>query len=495
MHADGGSPGPATAMSTEAMPDGRRAPTGFLWGAATSAYQIEGAATEDGRGPSIWDTFSRIQGAIRGGDTGDEAADHYHRMADDVAMMADMRLRSYRFSVAWPRIQPDGEGAWNEAGMDFYRRLVDHLLAADIVPFVTLYHWDLPQRLQDRGGWPRRDLAYRFADYAAHVFEALGDRVPFWATINEPWCAAFLGYGSGVHAPGIVDPPEATTAAHHLLLAHGLAVQAIRAAAGPKVMVGIVLDPQPIEAASQQPADLEAARRVDGMRNRLFLDPILRGHYPPDVLDDLSSTVDLGFIRPGDEPCIATPIDVLGINYYRPTTVAATPDDRGGDGGSGHAALPPWPGAERAMTVAQPLPRTAMGWEIRASSLRDLLVGLRRAYGDVPLFVTENGAAYEDSVGPDGVVDDRARIDYLDQHIRAALEAVEAGVDLRGFFVWSLLDNFEWSEGYARRFGLVYVDYPTQRRILKSSAHWYRQVIREGGPTDATLRPRAGGAG
>ncbi len=471
---------PARSASNARVPD-------FLWGAATSAYQIEGAVSDDGRGPSIWDTFVQTPGRIRNGDTGHVADDHYHQMEDDVALMAELGLRSYRFSVAWPRIQPKADDGWNADGMDFYRRLVDALLAAGIVPFVTLYHWDLPQWLQDRGGWPWRDVAGRFADYAGHVFEALGDRVPFWTTLNEPWCSAFLGYGSGRHAPGIVDPPAAVVAAHHLLLAHGLAVQAIRATAGDGTMVGIVLDSQPVEAASPLAADLDAARRVDGIRNRLFLDAILRARYPEDVLEDLWAAQDLGFIRSGDNATIGEPVDMIGLNYYRPTTVAATADGRGGDGATGEGR-PPWPGAERAVGVARPGPRTDMGWEIRASCLRDLLLSVRRTYGDIPLYVTENGAAYRDSLGPDGAVDDRARIEYLDAHIRCALEAAAAGVDLRGYFVWSLLDNFEWTEGFDRRFGLVYVDYPTQRRIPKRSARWYGRVIHDGGPSDEALR-------
>jgi len=428
-------------------------PEGFLWGAATSAYQIEGATSADGRGVSIWDTFCRVPGKVRGADTGDVATDHYHRWREDVALMRRLGLRSYRFSVAWPRIQPHGQGAVNQAGLDFYRRLVDELLDAGIVPFLTLFHWDLPQSLQDAGGWPARDTAYRFADYARIVFEALGDRVPYWTTLNEPWCAAFLGYGQGVHAPGIVDEQQSVTAAHHLLLAHGLAVEAMRGAGGSGARIGIVLDPQPMSISST-PEALEAARRADGMHNRFFLHPIFKGEYPDDVLADLAGHLDLSHIQADDLRTIAAPIDVLGVNYYRRLSVGTGPPVH---------------------------PTTSMGWEVDASGLFDLLLHIHQTYGPIPMLITENGAAYDDNVGPEGGVHDPERTAYLEQHVRAAWQVVQAGIDLRGYFVWSLLDNFEWAEGYGRRFGLVYVDYATQQRIPKDSARWYQRVIAQNG--------------
>jgi beta-glucosidase len=437
-------------------------PEGFLWGAGTSAYQIEGAASSDGRGVSIWDTFCRIPGKVRGGDTGDVATDHYHRWKEDVALMRDLGLRSYRFSVSWPRIQPDGVGATNERGLDFYRYLVDELLEAAIVPVLTLFHWDLPQSLQDAGGWPARETAYRFADYATLVFEALGDRVPYWLTVNEPWCPAFLGYGQGVHAPGVVDEQQSVRAAHHLLLAHGLAVQVMRATSRDHAQLGIVLDPQPPSSDSSDREDPEAVRRAEGIHNRLFLDSILKGAYPEDVLSDLAEHVDLSHIRDDDLRTISTPIDVLGINYYRRLEV-----------GPKHAGLP----------------TTDLGWEIDSSGLFDILVHVYTTYGPIPLLITENGAAYNDDVGPEGQVRDPARTSYLEQHVRAAWDVIQAGIDVRGYFVWSLLDNFEWSEGYAGRFGLVYVDYASQQRIPKDSARWYQQVMAENGLVTGPTEP------
>jgi beta-glucosidase len=449
-------------------------PPGFLWGVATSAYQIEGAVHEDGRGPSIWDTYSHTRGRVADGDTGDVAADHYHRWREDVALMADLGLAAYRFSIAWPRIQPDGRGRPNPAGLAFYERLVDGLLEQGIQPWVTLYHWDLPQALQDAGGWPARDTAGRFVDYAELVFAALADRVGWWTTLNEPWCSAFLGYGSGEHAPGLQDDQAAVRAAHHLLLGHGQAVRALRAI-DPSVSLGITVDPYPVSAASEAPADLDAARRVDGLRNRLLLDPLLLGRYPEDVLEDLGRVVGLDHLQPGDAETIAAPLDVLGVNYYRRLVVAAGQDQ---DGPS------PWPGARDVVFVDQGGPRTAIGWEIDASGLVEVLARLRRAYPPVPVAITELGAAFDDQVDAAGNVHDEARLRFLDDHVRAAGQAIEAGVDLRGLFVWSLLDNFEWAKGYSKRFGLVHVDFPSGRRTFKDSAHWYRDVTKHGGPTD-----------
>jgi beta-glucosidase len=446
-------------------------PQGFLWGASTSAYQIEGAAREDGRGASMWDTFAHTPGKVHRGDNGDVAADHYHRVAEDVALMGELGLRAYRFSIAWPRVVPDGRGAVNARGLDFYRRLVELLLESGIEPVPTLYHWDLPQPLQNAGGWPARETAYRFAEYAGVVFDALGDRVGTWLTLNEPWCTAFLGYGLGRHAPGIRDAQQAVTAVHHLLLAHGLAVDELRRRA-PAAEIGVALNVEPYRAASDDEADVAAARLADGMQNRIFLEPILAGRYPVDVLDHLAGLVDLDHIRPGDERTISAPIDVLGVNYYRPGRVGA---ERNGHLRGWSA----WPGDERIVVVPQDAPHTSMGWPVDASGLSELLGRLHREYG-LPMIVTENGAAFDDVLHGDGVHDDD-RISYLEQHVRAAHGAIEQGVDLRGYFVWSLLDNFEWSEGYAKRFGLVYVDYATQRRIPKDSAGWYRDVIAANG--------------
>ena len=452
-------------------------PSGFVWGAATAAYQIEGAVGEDGRGVSIWDSFASTPGRVRNGDTGAVAADHYRRWRDDVRLMSALGLRAYRFSIAWPRVQPNGTGPPNPAGLDFYSELVDALLDAGIEPFVTLYHWDLPQALEDAGGWPVRATAERFADYAAIVFGRLGDRVRHWATLNEPWCSAFLGYGSGVHAPGVRDGQQAVAAAHHLLLAHGLAIQAMRAAAPPETELGIVLNLEPRRPASADPADVAAARLADGMLNRIFLDPLLAGRYPDDVLDHLGARVSLAHIREGDASTIATPIDTLGVNYYRPLTVGAVRGDRlGGDGGSAT-----WPGESAVAAVGNGEATTAMGWPVDASGLDELLVRLREDYKPVPLYVTENGAAYDDHPDSDGYVDDVERVAYLASHLRAAQRAVDGGVDLRGYFVWSLLDNFEWAEGYDRRFGIVYVDYESQRRTPKRSALWYSAVIAANG--------------
>lgn len=467
--------GPA-AQAKPAEADARTFPPKFIWGAATAAYQIEGAAFADGRGPSIWDTFSRTPGKVRNGDTGDRAVDHYHRYEQDVALMAQLGLHAYRFSVAWPRIQPQGRGPANQRGLDFYRRLVDCLLEHDIEPWLTLYHWDLPQALQDEGGWPSRDTAERFAEYATLVYEALHDRVRTWATMNEPWCSAFLGYGSGRLAPGVQDPQQAVRAAHHLLLGHGQAVAAMRAIdAGNQF--GITLDFNPVIPASDEPEDIAVARTVDGLRNRLFLDAVLRGAYPDDVLRHLETVTDLSHLRDGDLALIATPIDLLGVNYYNRVLVAAKPPP-------GMSAPPPmleFPGAETAVFLPQDRPRTARDWPVDPDGLYDLLVWLHREYPPVPLAVTENGAAFNDYADPEGQVHDPDRISFLEGHFRAALRAIAAGVDLRGYFVWSLLDNFEWEEGYSKRFGLIYVDYPTQRRVLKDSAYWYRQVIARNG--------------
>ena len=456
---------------TQATGEELRFPAGFAWGTATASYQIEGAVREGGRGPSIWDTFSHRPGAVAGGDTGDVADDHYHRYREDVALLADLGVTHYRFSLAWPRLQPTGRGPLNQAGLDFYQRLVDELLARGIQPLATLYHWDLPQSLEDAGGWPVRDTAERFADYAAAVHDRLKDRVRAWTTLNEPWCSAFLGYAAGQHAPGRTEPAGALAAAHHLLLGHGLAVRAIRGQdAGSSL--GITLNLHPVDPATGSAEDADAARRVDAVTNRVFLDPIFRAAYPDDLRADVAAVSDLGFVEDGDEQIIAAPIDLLGVNYYRRTLVSATP------GPQPNAA---WVGSEQVGETEQGLPATAMGWEIDPSGLYDVLRRITADYGPVPIYVTENGAAFADAPGADGGVADPRRVDFLDRHFRAARHAIDDGVDLRGYFVWSLLDNFEWAFGYSKRFGLVYVDYATQRRIPKSSAQWYASVTRRNG--------------
>ncbi|WP_341717804.1 GH1 family beta-glucosidase [Micromonospora sp. FIMYZ51] len=450
-----------------------RFPENFLWGAATAAYQIEGAARDDGRGESIWDTFSRTPGKVHAGHTGDVACDHYHRYADDVAMMAELGLQAYRFSVSWPRIQPDGSGPVNPRGLDFYDRLTDALLGRGIDPIVTLYHWDLPQTLQDRGGWTARDTAEHFATYAAAVYARLGDRIGTWTTLNEPWCSAYLGYGNGVHAPGVQDPGAAFAAVHHLLLGHGLATQALRA--GGAGRVGITLNPADVcPADPHSAADAAAVRLVDGLHNRIFLDPLLVGGYPDDVLEHVARLVDPVFVQDGDEKIIAAPIDLLGINYYAPTYVAGRPDGAGGGA---------YPGTEGAVEFLPPVgPLTDMGWMIEPAGLTRLLERIATDYPAVPLLITENGAAFPDKTAdPSSPLQDADRIAYLDGHLRAAHQAIARGVDLRGYLVWSLLDNFEWAEGYRKRFGIVHVDYLTQRRTPKSSARWYQEVISRNG--------------
>ncbi|MGN9809837.1 GH1 family beta-glucosidase [Micromonospora sp. BQ11] len=452
-------------------------PPGFLWGAATAAYQIEGAATEDGRTPSIWDTFSHTPDRVVGGHTGDVACDHYHRLDSDVALMAELGLKSYRFSVSWPRVQPGGSGPANAAGLDFYRRLVDELLTHGIEPWLTLYHWDLPQPLEDAGGWPARDTAARFADYTALVADALGDRVRYWTTLNEPWCSAFLGYGSGVHAPGRSDGADAVRAGHHLMLGHGLGVQALRAAR-PTAEVGVTVNLYPVTPASDAPGDVDAARRIDGLANRFFLDPLLRGAYPADLMADLAGVTDFGHVRDGDLATISSPLDLVGINYYSRHVVAASVP---GEQPEAYWRAPScWPGSEDVRFVTRGVPVTDMNWEIDAPGLTETLRRVHEEYTDLPLYVTENGSAFVDTV-VDGEVDDVDRLAYFDAHLRASHEAIEAGVPLRGYFAWSLMDNFEWAWGYTKRFGMIHVDYDSQVRTPKSSARWYAEVIRRNG--------------
>jgi beta-glucosidase len=453
-------------------------PEGFLWGTATASYQIEGAVNEDGRGTSIWDTFSHTPGKVYRGDTGDIACDHYHRLIEDLDLMADLGLKSYRFSVAWPRVQPEGSGPTNEKGLDYYRRLVEGLNERSIEPMITLYHWDLPQALEDRGGWTSRQTSERFAEYASIVYEALGDSVRFWITLNEPWVSAWNGYGTGVHAPGRKGTGNALAATHHLLLGHGLALERMRSLGYGDNQLGITLNLAPVRPASEDAADAEAARRVDGNANRLYLDPIFRGSYPEDMLEHYSGESDFSFVREGDLDKISTPLDFLGVNYYMRHTVVD------GRKRSELTTAMRFSSVDAATILPPGVETTAMGWPVESDGLTELLVRLHEEYARIPLYITENGRAVYDYVDPEGGVDDEERVAFLDAHFRAAHGAMEQGVDLRGYMVWSLLDNFEWAEGYSKRFGIVFVDYGTQRRIPKMSARWYRGVIERNGLED-----------
>ncbi|MGW7065905.1 GH1 family beta-glucosidase [Streptomyces sp. NPDC054855] len=464
------------------MPESLAFPADFLWGAATSSYQIEGAVREDGRTPSIWDTFSHTPGKTVDGDTGDVAVEHYHRYRDDVALMADLGLNAYRFSVSWSRVQPTGRGPAVQRGLDFYRRLVDELLAKGIKPALTLYHWDLPQELEDAGGWPARETAYRFAEYAGFVAEALGDRVESWITLNEPWCSAFLGYGSGVHAPGRTDPAAALQAAHHLNLAHGLGTQALRAALPARARVAVSLNSSVVRAVSDSPEDQDARRRIDNLANGVFHGPMLHGAYPADLLRDTARITDWSFVQDGDLATAHQPLDALGLNYYTPALVSAARNDTANARNDGHGASDhsPWPGSDDVAFHQTPGDRTEMGWTIDPTGLHDLIMRYTREAPGLPLYVTENGAAYDDKPDPEGRVHDPERIAYLHGHLAAVRRAITDGADVRGYYLWSLLDNFEWSYGYSKRFGAVYVDYETQARTPKSSAHWYAGVASSG---------------
>ena len=442
-------------------------PRGFFLGSATSAYQIEGAAAEDGREESIWDVFCRVPGAIVNGEDGLVACDHYHRYAEDAKLLAALGMRTYRFSVSWPRVLNDG--LVNPAGMDFYSRLVDELLANDVTPWLTLYHWDLPAALP--GGWTNRDTAKRFVDYALAVHERLGDRVRTWTTLNEPWCSSFLSYAAGVHAPGRTDPVASIRAAHHLLLAHGWAVQALREA-DPSATLGATINFTPALPASDSAQDRDVARRVDGTTNRFFVEPLFTGHYPADVLDDLAELWPDDLVAEEDLAAISAPIDVLGVNYYTTNVFRA-----------GEPTEPtPHIAAPDAVQVLRDLPLTGMGWEVDPAGLRNLLTWLHADYtgpAGVPLVITESGAAFDDVVDEAGYVDDADRIDYLRRHLTAVREAMDAGADVRGYLVWSLMDNFEWAHGYGKRFGLVRVD-ADLNRIPKASARWFADVARTG---------------
>ncbi len=441
-------------MTTAPMPE---FPAGFRWGVSTSAYQIEGATTADGRGPSIWDTFAHEPGRVADASTGDRACDHFHRYAEDTALLAGLGVSAYRFSIAWPRIQPDGTGPANAAGLDFYDRLVDGLLAAGVDPVATLFHWDLPQPLEDAGGWLNRDTAARFADYADLAAARLGDRVKLWITLNEPFIHMSMGYGMGVHAPGRMLLFDAFPVAHHQLLGHGLAVSALRARTTSPV--AIANNYSPVRVAGDTDADRTAAAAYDALHNLLFTDPLLGRGYPD------APGLDPAVVRDGDLDVLAAPIDVLGVNYYNPTAIRAPEAD---------SPLP------FDIVPLEGYPRTAFDWPVAPDGLRDLLLQLHRRYGDAlpPIQITESGCAYDDAPDADGRVDDLERIAYLDGHVRAVREAMAEGVPVTGYFVWSLLDNWEWAEGFTKRFGLVHVDFDTQRRTPKSSYAWFRDLVR-----------------
>jgi len=460
--------------------DKRVFPSDFLFGVATAAYQIEGAAHEDGRTDSIWDAFARVPGAVVDGHDGEVACDHYHRYESDVAMMADLGLQTYRFSTSWSRIRPDG-GPVNQKGLDFYSRLVDSLLEKNIKPWLTLYHWDLPQALETQGGWANRDTALRFAEYAVDVHAALGDRVQNFTTLNEPWCSSFLSYIGGEHAPGRQDTEAGLAAGHHLLLAHGLAVRELRSL-DPTLGLGITLNltvADPVDATDA--GDVDATRRIDGQFNRFFLDPIFRGEYPADVLDDLAGLGLEKYIEPGDLDIISTPIDALGVNYYHGEALTVHPvaQEMSTAAPSERPKRSPFPAAEGIYWKLRDLPLTAMGWEVQPEGLTRLLRRINDEYtGDaVKLYVTENGAAYNDVVAADGAVHDAERAQFLAAHLGAIHDAIADGVNVYGYFYWSLMDNYEWAWGYHKRFGIVRVDYETQERTLKDSALQYRRII------------------
>jgi beta-glucosidase len=448
-------------------------PDGFLWGVATSAHQIEGALREDGRGESIWDRFAAAPGRIADGSNASVACDHYHRWRDDVLLMRWLGVGAYRFSIAWPRVLPLGVGTVNPVGLDFYDAMVDVLLEGGIQPFVTLYHWDLPQALQDGGGWGARATAAAFADYTDAVTARLGDRVRHWITHNEPWCIAHLGHEAGEHAPGHRDPAESLRAAHHVMLSHGWASEVIRRNA-PGAEVGIVLNLSPAFPASPGEADRDAARWFDGFFNRWYLDPIFKGRYPADAMADRIARGHLagpvpGFVQVGDMETIAAPLDFLGVNYYSRAVMR-----------SGPSGVP-----EQIQAVAHD-ELTEMGWEVFPQGLHDLLARIHREYAPPKIFITENGAAYSDDPDAAGRVNDARRVEFLRAHLTAARTAIEGGMPLGGYFLWSLMDNFEWAHGYTKRFGIYRVDYTTQERIPKRSAFWYRDVVRGNALDDGT---------
>lgn len=444
-------------------------PDGFLWGAATAAYQIEGAADQGGRGPSIWDTFSHTAGKTLNGDTGDVAADHYNRFEEDVEILSELGVNAYRFSIAWSRILPDGTGAVNDEGIGFYRRLCESLHSAGITPVATLYHWDLPQALQDRGGWASRQSVDWFKDYAGIVYELLADVIPHIATFNEPWCTAFLGHSSGEHAPGIQDPGTSFVVAHHLMLAHHGAIEKVRTLDPSRdTSLGIVLNVIPAAAASDSTQDADVADSVDAVQNRLFLDAVFSGTYPEKVLGYHEQFGVDDVIDVDEMASLAQSIDELGVNYYNINHFEFDDSSRG---------MAAWPGVYGAVMAQPPGKLTEMGWGVEPAGLTATLKRVHDDYGPIPMMVTENGAAYNDEVAADGSVHDPDRIDYLRTHLQAVSDAIDSGVDVTGYFVWSLLDNFEWAWGYSKRFGMVRVDYETLRRTVKDSGRWYHEFL------------------
>jgi beta-glucosidase len=457
-------------------------PPGFLWGSATAAAQIEGAAHEGGKEDSIWDAFARVPGAVAAGDTPEVAVDHYHRMPADVALMKQLGLQSYRFSTSWARVKP-GDREANPVGLDFYSRLVDELLEANILPWLTLYHWDLPQALEEKGGWANRDTAYRFLDYATLVYDTLGDRVSRWTTFNEPLCSSLIAYAGGEHAPGRREPAAALAAVHHQHLGHGLAVNALRELAGSEpIQLGITLNlTNAVPNDPSDPVDLEAARRVDALWNRMYLEPLLLGAYPEDLLRDVAGLGLSEVIHDGDLATIAAPIDFLGVNHYHDDNVSGHPLPAGARVGLEPTNRPkssPFVGSEYVTFPTRGLPRTAMDWEVNPEGLTTLLQRLTADYPTLPpLYITENGAAYDDEVAYDGGIHDAERTEYIAAHIAAVGRAIDDGADVRGYFVWSFLDNFEWAWGYNKRFGIVRVDYDSQQRTVKDSGLAYARII------------------
>ena len=437
-------------------------PKDFGWGVATSAYQIEGAVDEGGRGPSIWDTYSHEPGRTARGEHADVSCDHYHHWQEDLDLMAELGLSVYRFSIAWSRVMPSGKGPLNEEGVDFYSRLIDGLLERGITPFPTLYHWDLPQALEDEGGWGNRDTAQRFAEYAAAMFERFGDRVDLWLTHNEPWVTAFMGYIGSEKAPGVYNNwPLALRVSHHLLLSHGLAVQALRAGSAASAKIGIAPNLHPTRPLTDSPEDARAAQIWDGFQNRWFLDPVFKGAYPEDMLAEYERFGFEDSVEAGDLAAISSPIDHLGVNFYHRVAVTQKPDS-------------PYLGL---VCVPTQSPLTEMGWDVTPDGLHEMLLRIKRDYGDIDIYITENGAAYPDEWDGGDIVEDPDRVAFISRHVEALSQAIADGVSVKGYCVWSLLDNFEWEKGYAKRFGLYYVDYPTQRRIPKRSALWYREQI------------------
>ncbi|WP_128774050.1 glycoside hydrolase family 1 protein [Actinomyces oricola] len=479
--------------TTGTTPASSRAfPTSFLWGTATASYQIEGGAHEGGRGRSIWDDFSETPGRVLNGDTGAVACDHYHRWEEDLDLLADLGVGAYRLSIAWPRLFPTADEVLNPQGVAFYREILTGLRCRGIAPVVTLYHWDLPSYLEASGGWAERATALAFSRYARACAEVFGDLVDTWTTLNEPWCSAFLGYASGVHAPGRCEPETALRAAHHLNLAHGLAVRALREALGARATVSVTLNLHVVRPADPADADcVAAADAIDLVGNEIWLGPLLRGEYPAELLRLTRGVTDWGFVQDGDLETAHAGVDVLGVNYYSPNTVRRRQEGAapGGSGGHGAGSASPWVGCDDVEFLPPPPPLTAMGWGVDPSGLTDLLTSLAQRYPGLPLIVTENGAAYDD-VPVAGRVHDAHRVAYLRDHVEAVGRALDAGADVRGYFLWSFLDNFEWAYGYSKRFGIVRVDYDTLTRTPKDSFAWYRQLVRSG-----SLPPvQAGGA-